>query len=88
MPIINTYIQHNIRHSSQDIVLEKVSTWKERSKLCLFTEDMTLCTENLYSLYTHTHTQNLHGNLHGTKSTFKYLCKIPNNNDHSEKEIK
>ena len=58
MPVLNTYIQHNIRHSSRAILLEKVSTWKERSKfMSVYRGHDFMYRKSLQSVHTYTYTK-------------------------------
>ena len=71
MPMLNTFVQHNISNPSQGIRLEKETKcfqFGKEIKLHLFTEDMTLCVEKVFKIPQKTCTesfrvQNQHSNI-------------------------
>ena len=85
MPMLNTFVQHNISNPSQGIRLEKETKcfqFGKEIKLHLFTEDMTLCVEKVFKIPQKTCTesfrvQNQHSNI--------FPCT---NNDDSKKKKK
>ena len=84
MPMLNTFVQHNISNPSQGIRLEKETKcfqFGKEIKLHLFTEDMTLCVEKVFKIPQKTCTesfrvQNQHSNIFPCIFEWKIHCSL------------